>query len=388
MVVTENALHAFERMDFTSETAWNVAMSWRPIVTGSAADPLREVLAEILVAENPDRSFDAQADRAIVRAYTQTGDPAADITALVDRLDTQHVALFGGATRIGWTLSHLADGVEVQLVCDAIDRALSADRFAGEGYDLISGLVGFGVYALERGPAGLPVLEQIVEALGARAVLRHGGLAWPDDSWNLGLAHGVPGVIAMCARASAAGVTGARDIVDRATTYLATVAHAPYPAREGETARERLAWCYGDLGIASALLGAGLWLDDDRLRGRGLDLALRCAGLGLANVGVRDASFCHGAAGNAHLFNRMAQATGESRLADAARAWLGRLLELRTTAPIAGFPHRLEGDVLAPSGTLITGAPGVGLILHAAITEQEPCWDRLFLIDLPVQVRN
>lgn len=364
-------------------------MPWQPLLTGSAAEPYRAVLAEILAAPNPDRSHDAVADRAIVAAYTEIGDPAAEMATLVERLDDENrLALFGGASRIGWTLSHLAEGVSVEMVCDSIDRALTPELLAAQQYDLISGLVGLGVYALERGPVGLPVLERICDALRASAVARHGGLTWSDDPWNLGMAHGVPGVIAMCARACAAGVTGAHDLLDGATTYLAAAASAPHPSREGEPAQERVAWCYGDLGIATALLGAGLWVDDDELRARGLALGLRTARLGLAGVGVHDATLCHGAAGNAHLFNRMYQATGEVAFAEAARAWFVRTLELRTTAPIAGFSHRLEDGSEDPAGTLIFGAPGVGLILHAAITEQEPSWDRLFLMDLPVQSRN
>ena len=360
-------------------------MAWQPLVTGADAEPFREVLVEILAADNPDRTLDALADRAVVAAYTETGDPAAEMAVLVEQLDgVNRLALFGGAARIGWTLAHLADGVAVEMACDSIDRVLTSELLVEQPYDLISGLVGLGVYALERGKSGTPTVERIIEALRARAVPRHGGLAWPDDRWNLGLAHGVPGVIAMSARACAAGVRGARDLLDGAAAYLAATATAPHPSREADATRERVAWCYGDLGIATALLGAGIWVDDDDLRARGRSLALRCAELGLANVGVRDTTLCHGAAGNAHVFNRMAQATGDPVLADAARAWLGHALVLRTSDPIAGFGHRLDDGDTEPAGTLIFGAPGVGLIVHAAITDQEPSWDRLFLMDLPV----
>lgn len=364
-------------------------MTWQPLVTGAAAEPYREVLSEILAADNPDETHDARADRAVVAAYTETGDPAAEMAALVDRMDQEaHVSLFGGAARIGWTLSHLADGLAVEMVCDSIDRALTPQLLEAHQYDLISGLVGLGVYALERGPAGLPVLERILDALRATAVARHGGLAWKEDPWNLGIAHGVAGVIAMSARACAAGARGARDLLDGAATYLAAAATPPYPPREGESALGLVRWCYGDLGIATALLGAGIWADDDELRTRGLELGLRSAGLDLDHVGVLDATLCHGSAGNAHIFNRMAQATGEPAFADAARAWLERTLAIRTTAPIAGFAHRLETGEQEPAGSLIFGAPGVALILHAAISDQEPSWDRLFLMDLPVQSRN
>ena len=44
--------------------------------------------------------------------------------------------------------------------------------------------------------------------------------------------------------------------------------------------------------------------------------------------GVVDAGLCHGAAGLGHVFNRLFQATGEQRLALAAREWFSVALDM------------------------------------------------------------
>lgn len=70
----------------------------------------------------------------------------------------------------------------------------------------------------------------------------------------------------------------------------------------------------------------------------------------------------------------MAQATDDAMLADAARAWIARTRELSSTGGITG-------------DKMLTGVPGVALVLHAAISEVEPVWDRLLLTDLQPDAR-
>jgi len=87
--------------------------------------------------------------------------------------------------------------------------------------------------------------------------------------------------------------------------------------------------------------------------------------------GVRDAGICHGAAGVAHIFNRMYQATGDEVLGDAARGWIERLLAMADP---------MDGGVRDAS--VLMGTTGVGLVLLAATTEVEPAWDRAILCDI------
>jgi hypothetical protein len=85
------------------------------------------------------------------------------------------------------------------------------------------------------------------------------------------------------------------------------------------------------------------------------------------------------------MFNRLAQATGEVDLAYAADAWFARTIAIRRTEAVAGFPRAVFTDGVTTyeaTADLLTGATGVALALHAAISPIEPAWDQLLLADL------
>jgi lantibiotic modifying enzyme len=96
-------------------------------------------------------------------------------------------------------------------------------------------------------------------------------------------------------------------------------------------------------------------------------LALRAAARPPDQAGVSDPGLCHGSAGLAHLFNRMYQVTAEPALAEAARFWGERTLELCATAA-PDHPGLLEGTA------------GIALALEALGTTAEPVWDQMLLI--------
>ena len=326
----------------------------------------------ILPAMPLDDDVDAWVvDRALVRAYiAEDTEPLGAVVDVLARGDLV-ANLHGGLAGIGWTIAHLASGAEAATI--AISRALRS-RFGN--YDLIEGSTGAGVFALEAGDDEL-----------ARAVLDHLE-AWSVRRWftrpdelveserevaptgytNLGMAHGVPGAIALLARFVHRGIEPARSrsILDAAVEVVAGVP-SPYllwlPPPAGES--RRLAWCYGDLGVAVALVGAGVYASHTRAYERGLELARGAASW---TIGVNETGLCHGIAGVAHLFNRLAQATGDAVLDSAARNWFARLLA-RTDEP--------------RDGSFLLGRAGIALALHAATTDIEPAWDRLLLADLP-----
>ncbi len=394
---------------------------WTPLVTDEAARArVIAAIADIVAALEPTDQIEDLLDLAVLRAYVADFVPDDDDISgeALSRAVTLFgqtgggMGLFGGAARVGWTVAHMADGDIADRVCGSIEAALERQLAADHPpqYDLISGLVGLGVYALERGEAGRSLAGRVLDVLERRAVSRGPGLTWftppeqlppwqrelaPDGYWNLGLAHGVPGVIAVLARFATAGieVERAARLLDGAVAYLldAEPAATPrYPAWHAEgrprEPKSRLAWCYGDLGIALALLSAA------RARGRAdweadaLALALGRAEQSTTAAGVVDTGLCHGTAGNGHLYHRLYRATGDERFAASARRWLDATFALRRDHPFAGFPAwtQVPGGAQGwiADASILTGAPGVALALAAMITDLEPAWDRLLLVDV------
>jgi hypothetical protein len=378
-------------------------------------------IASALSRRSTDSAFEI-ADHALLRNYLETDVVFGDREDKAGRLLADAIRRFngspalgmdGGGARLGWTIAHLTSSDVANDRCARLDHMLAnaAEGWFGD-YSLMHGLVGFGVYALERGAAGTSLARTVLERLERTAAVHGPGLAWftprdmlpsrhleaaPDGYWNLGIPHGVPGVIALLARFISAGleVDRARTMLEGAVRFVLSVAGPstfgaglfPPWVPNKKPISPRLAWCYGDLSVASALVGAGLHAREPAWRREGLALAHACAARTLDHAHIRDASLCHGAAGIAHMFHRIARATRDEALTIAARAWIIETTRMQSDAPIAGFPRvfESEGELrFEEDATLLTGCTGVALALHAAISEVEPRWDRLLLLDLPI----
>jgi class I lanthipeptide synthase len=328
-----------------------------------------------------------------------------------------HPGFYEGSVGISWVLSLLEGTLlrpddEPSDVDVALAGLLEADGPWPLGHDLIRGLVGAGVYALGRlSQAGGPgLLAAVVKRLAGSAEAQRDGLTWwtapdptttvrtaryPHGHYDLGLAHGQAGVVAVLAAAAAAGTTGALSLLHPALAWLRAqrlpvdAGAGFYPAIVGpgeEPAGGRLAWCYGDPSVAVALLAAGHATGDPGLVAEAVEVALSFQHR-TAPTGLMDAGLCHGRSGLAHLFNRLAQATGDRRLFGAARSFLDATLEHRRPGTaVAGFPAYLPSAVtggdpaFVPRAGLLEGAAGVALALLATATPIEPAWDGALLL--------
>jgi lantibiotic modifying enzyme len=112
-------------------------------------------------------------------------------------------------------------------------------------------------------------------------------------------------------------------------------------------------------------------------------LGLEAADRPLDRTGVTDAGLCHGAAGLAHLFNRLHQLTGVAAFAAAARTWIERTLDAVTAALSDEEPASTAPRVAWNGSGVLEGASGIALALLAASTGDEPLWDRMFLVSTP-----
>lgn len=308
-----------------------------------------------------------------------------------------------------------------------IDAALASTlrRYPQWGpYDLVDGLAGLGGYALARWPrpAAIDCLASVIERLAGRARRDGDGVYWwttptqmtgqrarqyPGGGVDLGVAHGMAGVIPLLARASALGIDSGtvRPLLDGAVRW--TLAHL-IEASDGPTVPgfvpddadplpTRSAWCYGDPGVAMALLLAARDAGEPSWERAGTELALRAAARPPELTSVTQAGICHGAAGLAHLFNRMYQLTEEPELARAALSWTKRTITMcegagamcagvggaatiaAGAATIAGADGP-AGRPAVPEAGLLEGAAGVVLVLLACCFADEPGWDQMLLV--------
>jgi hypothetical protein len=146
----------------------------------------------------------------------------------------------------------------------------------------------------------------------------------------------------------------------------------------------RLAWCYGDLSIAVVLLNAARALEEPLWERTAREIGTKAAARTFEQSGVQDAGLCHGAAGVAHLFNRLYQATGDDGMLSAARRWIDHTLALRSDERgVGGFAAMQtrgpQAGQWADDASFLEGAIGVALALTAATCGITPDWDRLLL---------
>lgn len=350
--------------------------------------------------------------RDIAFAYNEIG-----VAALAGQ--PMGVSLYGGFTGVAWAVQHLhglLTGTAADL-CSEIDLALEGYLSRSpwrEDYDLINGLVGIGIYCLERvnSPTAVRCMELIVERLAELAETAENGLRWftspslfpqqqgelyPRGYYNLGLAHGVPGIIALLGRTQAAGIAqekvgmlleGAVRWVMRQQLADAQSSFASVVCPEQPPSNCRLAWCYGDAGVAAALFLAARCTGERSWEQQALVIARKAAAREPQTCGVVDACFCHGSAGLAHVFHRFYRATQEEVFSQAARHWIESTLAFRKPGEeAAGYLFRtvnenggFEGQ---PRLGILEGIAGIGLSLLAAVTSIEPCWDRILMVDIP-----
>ena len=401
----------------SGELAWRASAT----VDSIASDLVREFAGPDGLENR--RSGKTNAFSGLFHAYADITGKAADgletCAAIIDHcldLKAQHrsLSLFGGWAGLGWITRHLdADDDFVGAHVDQLLTAALPEWPRRQGYDLISGLVGAGVHFVERLPdeTAKRGLGLVLDALEATAVETDGGNTWftapeflpswqreraPNGYYNVGVAHGVPGVCWLLAKIWNAQVEAARAELLLRRTFRWLRSCQPEPDRAelpswiapgvSREPNRRIAWCYGPLGASAVALEAAKEIGDRETEDWARTMALACAGVPPEDARIQDAGLCHGAAGNAHIFYRLARHNEDAKFREAADAWFRATLDYRKPGQGIGG-YRMWGDVgddrqqaWVDDATFLTGSAGVGLALLAVTTDIEPNWDRLLLL--------
>ncbi|MCX5747625.1 MAG: hypothetical protein NT062_34600 [Proteobacteria bacterium] len=378
-------------------------MTWTPILEGELAARTR-ALIDVIADEVARRAGEVnepslasgQAGVALLHGYRALdGAPeGADLAleSIQRSLDLVMMNptpwLFSGYAGTGFVMHQLADvigdtGEVLAQLDELIATAVATAPWTYE-LELMTGIVGLGVYGLERGLS--TIVDRVVAHLDARAERLDHAIAWrtidanetvfPAGYHNLGIAHGQAGVIGFLAAAISMS-PHATTLLPGALAWLSAQERADHVPRYGMMIGDRTmprfdgvldGWCYGDASTAITLVRAGRALGDSTWVAAGHALALvssRRSNDERAHLTI-DHSLCHGAISQAHLFNRLAQFFDDDELRTTAHQWYRRALEV---PEVRDLELSLQG-----------GLVGLGLGLLAAVSIIEPVWDRALLL--------
>ena len=216
----------------------------------------------------------------------------------------------------------------------------------------------------------------------------------PYDVYNLGLAHGLPGVLLILSTFIKKGIQPdySKDILQKIYKYLESQ-KLNYKitgnffknwllVNEGiESKQSRLAWCYGDLGIGYALYEVGVNIADDDLKKNAIEILLNSTKKKtIEESAVVDAGLCHGSVGIAHIYNRLFRKTNIYEFKKMSLFWYQKTLELaRFKDGYAGYKAN-DRRKWVSEYNLLVGISGIGLSLMSATSHYEPKWDNCFML--------
>ncbi|MEU3724444.1 lanthionine synthetase C family protein [Streptomyces sp. NPDC031705] len=349
---------------------------------------------------------------------------AAGILA-AEEIGLRDSGLYGGLSGLEFAATSLSrHGTRYRRLLDVLDAELAPHLLAGaenlrgtqgsmpvETFDLVSGASGVAAQLLVRDRH--QQLPALLDGLVRLSLPMDGGPGWrtppelmhegmrqtfPTGNLNCGLAHGIPGPLAVLSLALRAGYEqpGQVDAVQALVGWL--LEHRsddewginwpcaiPWPddprsLPHGWPPPARSAWCYGSPGVARALWLAGDALDDDGLKGFAVEALAAVMRRPLDARSINSPTFCHGVAGLLQVVLRFAHDTHLRFLTEAAELLVSQLLAAFDPRRPLGYAALEPGDNPVDRAGLLDGAAGVAMVLLAAATDTEPTWDRLFLL--------
>jgi len=270
------------------------------------------------------------------------------------------------------------------------------ERSPNPHFDLVSGLCGIGAYALsktDREAAGklFEAVERRLELLSDRiddmcawktlpihVPFNGTELQKQKGRYDLGLAHGIPGVIALLGYALSFNLQTNRtcQILDRTVNWLLAqsrpdLGESEYtsmitPGQEPDmSVSSRLGWCYGDLSVAAALAVAAQATGSAELKLYCNRLVERRLTRSWSSFKLDSMGLCHGDSGILHILKYF-----DSSSSSEVRQQVSQKLLQRIDAQLNQSSGKIENF------GFLEGWAGILLGLHDFLGDKPPGFDR------------
>ncbi|WP_025606773.1 lanthionine synthetase LanC family protein [Pontibacter actiniarum] len=272
-------------------------------------------------------------------------------------------------------------------------HALCRNKIKHADFSIFSGALATGNYLLhaKRSAKNDQLLAEIVEAIDAKAIQGASrGICWRSPRLNnkvyLGLSHGSCMIIAFLSAVFERGIVQdkCRDLIERAAAFvLQHKRQNPkglFPHILGEEVQDtQFSLCYGDLGVAYALLKAGLTVKDDYLVAEAREILNVCLARRYEDKLTYDGSMTYGASGVAYLFLKLSELDpeGEKYLA-AYRYWIHQVpRNITEENGFCGFRSFFKPDADLFNLSYAWGIIGIGITLMTYLDRELPAVEGL-----------
>lgn len=267
-------------------------------------------------------------------------------------------------------------------------------------YDFMHGSLGVGLYYLKAAKRN-DIIEKIIAFLlkSAQIDTEKETISWQTNimgnkliAENISLSHGIPSIIVFLTRLLNTNhdSTKIRELLLGAINYVLSQqidfdqygsCFPTFPKNTHPIERSRLAWCYGDLGIALSLKQAGTALEDSNLVDKSIAILLKNSKRrDSKDTLINDAGICHGSAGVAMMYRRMFKDTHIPEFKECHEFWIKETLNhAKFNDGLCGYKNLVNDQWTIDYG-LLSGVSGIGLVLMSYLFDDEQLWDELFLV--------
>jgi lantibiotic modifying enzyme len=326
-----------------------------------------------------------------------------------------------GIAGAGWVLDHLeqeefmdADNDDLLPELDQYIHTFMVTDMKNGNYDFLHGAIGYAFYFLNRyrntksselKQKYIDNLNEFLDLLeGLSEDAGDGKIRWESElsietkerGYNLSLSHGMSSIVGILTKLHENDDFKAKSepMLKGAIHYILgfkTTQEDPFSIfpswvtdkKDDEEGQSRLAWCYGDLGVAMRFWFASKTLKDEGLGKTALEVLKHSARrIKVEDSLVRDAGLCHGSYGNAQMFLRMYRETGDQEFKDAFEFWIQDGIDRGTFEDgYAGYKQWKGVDKSwAPETSLLEGIAGIGLSILDYLADYDTNWDECLMI--------
>ncbi|MEI7597134.1 MAG: lanthionine synthetase C family protein [Bacteroidota bacterium] len=321
-----------------------------------------------------------------------------------------------GIAGFGWMLEYLIQKNYIDRndldVFPFIDEYLQKQKIEyvlNKNYDFLHGYTGVALYFFKRYKGTkecLPNIKEYLDFLDDIKIydIKSDGFAWlapvnnedPIKVFNLSLSHGISSIIAILSKfviddifidKSKYLLTGSiKYLLNQKIENEKSVFFPNYIELDGTYSNQnRMAWCYGDLGVANSIYMAGLALNRRDLIDFSINIfsVIGEARKGIEESLVKDSCICHGTAGICLIYFHLYKKTNIKQFKNIALYWRNETDKMACHIDgLAGYktyyPENYGG--LKNNISFLEGICGVGIVNSVVDFDLDPDWDECLLL--------